>query len=127
MGVSLERIISGLFIVVGLINLYPVIGVVGANTLTNLYGIPFEESNLLILMRHRAVVFGLIGTFLIVAAVQRDWQTPALIAGMVSMISFLVVALLEGGYNAKITTVVIADLVASILLAVAGVLRLVMR
>ena len=120
----MERLISLLFIIVGLVNLYPIIGVFGANTLTNLYGLPFQESNLLILMRHRAILLGLIGVFLIAAAVQHDWQTPALIGGLISMLTFVVIAFLEGGFNSKITTVVIADVIASILLGVAGVLRM---
>lgn len=120
----MERLISLLFIIVGLINLYPIIGVFGSNTLTNLYGIPFEESNLLILMRHRAILLGLIGVFLIAAAVQQSWQTPALIGGLISMLTFVVIAFLEGGFNSRITTVVIADVIASVLLGVAGVLRM---
>ena len=119
----MERLISLLFIIVGLINLYPIIGVFGANTLTNLYGLPFEESNLLILVRHRAILLGLIGVFLIAAAVQHDWQIPALIGGLISILTFVLIAFLEGGFNPKITTVVIADVIALVLLGVAGVLR----
>ncbi|NOK60178.1 MAG: phosphopantetheine adenylyltransferase [Chloroflexi bacterium AL-W] len=120
----MERLISALFIIVGLINLYPIIGVFGSGTLTNLYGLPFQESNLLILMRHRAILLGLIGVFLIAAAVQHDWQTPALIGGLISMLTFVVIAFLEGGFNLRITIVVIADVIVSVLLGVAGVLRM---
>ena len=75
-------------------------------------------------MQHRAILLGLIGVFLIAAAVQHDWQIPALIGGLISMLTFVVIAFLEGGFNPKITTVVIADVIASVLLGVAGVLRM---
>jgi hypothetical protein len=119
----MERVISVLFILAGLINLYPIIGVSGSNTLTSLYGIAFQEPNLLILMRHRAILLGLIGLFLIVAAFEPDLQSPAFSIGLVSMLSFVVIALMEGGFNSKLNTVVVADVIASILLAAAALLR----
>ena len=123
----MEPLISSLFIVVGLINVYPVIGVLGSTSLTNLYGVPLDETNLLILMRHRAVLLGLIGIFLFVAAGQRDWQLPALVAGLVSMLSFVVIAYFEGTFTAKITMVVIADVIGAVLLGIAGLVRLLIR
>lgn len=123
----MERIISTLFVVAGLINLYPLVGLLGPSALTGLYGLPFGEPNLLVLMRHRAVLLGLVGLFLVAAALRREWQLPALIAGLLSMLSFVGIALDEGGYNARLRTVVIADVGASALLAVAGALRLLAR
>ena len=65
----MQKAIAGLLIVVGLIQIAPVTGVLGADRLSELYGLSFDEPNLAILMRHRAVLFGLLGAFLIYAAI----------------------------------------------------------
>jgi hypothetical protein len=77
-----------------------------------LYGIPVAEPNLVILMRHRAVLFALLGVFLLVAAVRPAWQPAALAAGFVSVGSFLWLAWSVGGTNAQLARVVTADVVA---------------
>ena len=45
-----------------------VVGVLGAERLNQLYGIDASEPNLAVLMRHRAVLFGLLGGFFVLAA-----------------------------------------------------------
>jgi hypothetical protein len=51
----MERGIQAALIVAGLIHFLPVAGVIGADQLTSMYALPFDERNLVILMRHRAV------------------------------------------------------------------------
>ena len=117
----LRYVLSFSLIVVGLIHLLPLAGVLGGERLSALYGIRIDEPNLAILMRHRAVLFGLLGAFLIFAAFRPGLQGPALAAGFVSVLSFLYLAWSVGGYNALIARVVTADLVALVCL-VAGAL-----
>ena len=50
------KTISGMLIVAAVIHLLPLAGMVSADRLTALYGLPFQEPNLLIMMRHRAVL-----------------------------------------------------------------------
>ena len=57
-----------MLIVVGVIHLLPLSGVLGGAQLFSLYGVPVDDPNLEILMRHRAVLFGLLGVFLVYAA-----------------------------------------------------------
>ena len=57
-----------LFLVVGLANLLPLVGVLSTVRLQMLYGVSIEDPNLAILMRHRAVLFGIVGTLLLSAA-----------------------------------------------------------
>ncbi len=87
-----------------------------------LYGISIEDPNLAILMRHRAVLFGIVGTLLLSAAFSPAFRPAGLVAGLVSMLSFVVLAVLVGGYNASIGRLVVIDGVASIALVVAFVL-----
>lgn len=84
----------------------------GSERLAALYGLSFDEPNLAILMRHRAVLFGLLGLFLLFAAFRPPFQTMAFIAGFVSVVSFLWLAWSVGGYNAQVGRVFMADIVA---------------
>ena len=59
----MQRVIQAALIVAGLIHFLPVAGVIGAHQLESMYALPFDERNLAILMRHRAVMLGLLGGF----------------------------------------------------------------
>jgi uncharacterized membrane protein len=72
-------------------------------------------------MRHLAVLFGLLGAFLVSAAFIPSLQLPALVAGFVSVVSFLYLAAAVGSYNEQVNRVVIADKVAVICLVVGAV------
>jgi hypothetical protein len=105
-------IVSATLLIVGIIHLLPLSGVLGGERLAVLYGLSFDEPNLAILMRHRAVLFGLLGLFLLLAAFRPTLRTLALVAGFASVVSFLWLAWSVGDYNAQIVRVVTADIVA---------------
>ena len=67
-------LIKAMLVIVGIIHLLPLVGMLGGERLSALYGLRFDELNLLILMRHRAVLFGLLGTYLLYAAFQPAHQ-----------------------------------------------------
>lgn len=104
--------ISATLIIVGVIHLLPLAGVLGAGRLEKLYGITFDEPNLVILMRHRAVLFGMLGAFLLFSAFYPPWQPLAFLAGWMSVLAFLAIAWSTGGYNHHTARVVKADLLA---------------
>lgn len=108
----MDKIVATFLIIVGIIHLLPVSGVLGAARLQALYGLPMDDPNLLILMRHRAVLFGIIGLMLIAAAFKPGWQVPAIAAGLISVIGFLILAKLGESPNAEIKRVVLVDWVA---------------
>lgn len=114
----MKYLVSISLILVGIIHLLPLSGVLSAERLLSLYGILFDEPNLEILMRHRAVLFGILGGFLIFAAFKPSFQLAGLIAGFVSVISFLYLALAVGSYNEQIARVFFADIVALVFLVV---------
>ena len=108
-----------MLLVVGIIHILPLSGVLSAARLFELYGMTFDDPNLEILMRHRAVLFGLLGIFLICSAFMPSLQLPALIAGFLSVVSFLYLSYTVGGYNEQVNRIVIADKVALVCLVVA--------
>ena len=114
----MRHLVSTMLVVVAVIHLLPLSGVLGGERLNALYGLSFDEPNLSILMRHRAVLFGILGLFFLVAAFQPALQVPAFIAGLVSVASFLWLARSVGGYNAQVARVVVADVVALICLLI---------
>lgn len=119
----MRYIVPGVLLIVALIHALPLVGVIGAAKLSTLYGIPVQEPNLEILMRHRAVLFGLLAAFLAYAAFHPSLHGLALVAAGVSVASFLALSAMVGGYNAALSTVVKADIVALVLLAAAAVVH----
>lgn len=114
----MRHLVSAMLVVVGVIHLLPLSGVLGSERLAALYGLSFNEPSLAILMRHRAVLFGLLGLFLCFAAFRPAWQTIAFVAGFVSVVSFLGLARSIGGYNALVARVIMADIVAMVCLII---------
>jgi len=108
----MRYLVSAMLVIVAIIHLLPLSGVLGGERLAALYGLSFNDPNLAILMRHRAVLFGLLGLFLLFAAFRPQLQAIAFIAGFVSVVSFLWLAWSVGGYNAYIARVFTADIVA---------------
>ena len=104
-------------LVAGIIHLLPVPGVMGVSTLARLYGIQVNDPNTAILMQHRALLFGVLGV-LMLSAIALPWlRVTALAVALFSAASFIAVAVAVGGYNPAIGRVVVADIVASVLLA----------
>lgn len=123
----MRYLISSMLVIVGIIHLLPVSGALGTERLVALYGLSFDEPNLAILMRHRAVLFGLLGAFLVVAAFKPEYQGAALVAGFASVLSFLYLAWSVGSYNAQIGRVFIADVVALVCLVVGAAAHFYLR
>ncbi|MER0044432.1 hypothetical protein [Pseudomonas sp. MGal98] len=89
----MSKLIGFLLLIVGVIHLLPLVGVLGGERLNALYGLSFNEPNLHILMRHRAVLFGLLGGLLVAAAFLPSLRAIALVGGLISVLSFLLLAL----------------------------------
>jgi hypothetical protein len=120
----LERAISAVLVIVGLINFVPIIGVTSAEVLATLYGIPSLDGDLLLLMRHRAVLFGVLGGLIIASAFRRHLQTAALVAAFMAMSGCVVLALMAGNIGVKIQNVMWVDVVAVVGLSWVALVRL---
>src|SRR5262245_23585040 len=114
----MDYVVSAMLAIVAIIHLMPLSGVLGRERLEALYGIPITEPNLLVLMRHRAVLFGVLGVFFAVAAFDPGLQPAAFIAGFASVAPFLWFARPAAKPNANVARVFRADVVALLCLIV---------
>ncbi|MDX5372345.1 MAG: phosphopantetheine adenylyltransferase [Pseudomonadaceae bacterium] len=108
----MNKLLAALLLVAGVIHLLPLAGVLGGERLNALYGLSLDEPNLQILMRHRAVLFGLLGALLTAAAFAPKLRGLALFGGLVSVVGFLLLAWSAPLYNEALQRVVVADWVA---------------
>ena len=102
--------------VAGVIHLLPVPGALGGEAIARLYGIAVDDPNTAILLQHRALLFGVLGVFMLSAIRWPGLRLAALSVGLASAASFLAIAVWVGGYNDAIARVVAADIVASVFL-----------
>jgi hypothetical protein len=114
----MKHVVSVGLVVAAIIHILPLSGVLGSDRLASLYGLSFDEPNLEILMRHRAVLFGVLGFFLLIAAFRPSLQTAAFVVGFVSVVSFLLLAWSVGGTNAQVARVFWVDIIALVALAI---------
>lgn len=111
-------LVCAMLVIVGIIKFLPVFGVLGADELASLYGLDFSDPNLAILMRHRAVLFGLLGVYLLVAAFRPSLQPAAFAAGFVSVLAYLLLVWTTDGHNPQIGKIAVVDVVALVCLVI---------
>ena len=117
-----EQVITALMLVVAAIHLVPISGFLGAQRLSALYGIDVASADLEILMRHRAVLFGILGVFFAYAGFTPAVQPIAFVAAAASLASFFFLAFSASEISPPIRKIVIGDVVAAICLVGAIVL-----
>ncbi len=113
----MKKLIAFLFVVVGIINLLPVIGVTSAAQLEEMYRVTLTSSDLVLLMRHRAVLLSIVGGLMFAAAWRPELRTAAIIANFTSMFTFVALSVTEANVNpalVRITAVDVFGLVALI-------------
>ena len=75
-----------------------------------------------LLLRHRALLFGIVGFFILYAAFRPALQPLAMLAAGVSMGGFLILALGSKPANAALATIILLDRIGLIVLALAAIL-----
>lgn len=117
-----ELSVTVLLLIVAVIHLIPFSGFTGIARLESLYGIRIEGHDLEVLMRHRAVMFGILGVFLGYAAFVPALQPLAFLAAFVSLVLFFYLAIAVGGYGGAVKRIVVGDVVAAICLSGAALI-----
>jgi len=116
-------VVTLVLLATALVHLLPVAGVLGAQRLSALYGVAITDPSLLLLMRHRALLFGVLAALMLAALVSEPLQPWALGAGLVSTASFVVLALGPDKLAPPLRTVMWIDVVLAAALALALGLR----
>jgi hypothetical protein len=117
----MRHLVTAALLLAGIVHLLPVAGVLGGPRLAALYGVQVADPNLDLLLRHRAVLFALLGLLLCAAAFRPVLQAPALIAGLASLVSFLSLAAMGGGLNPQLSRVFAVDVAALAVLGAGGI------
>jgi len=103
----------------GIINLIPSILAIFPGRIYGSYGVDILDPNMELLLRHRAVLFFIVGGILVYSALAKKYYALATITGLVSMVSFVVLYLsLSQSVNEQLRKVMLFDIVASTLLFV---------
>lgn len=111
----------------GLINFAPLVGVISAGKLEQAYSVSLASKDLEILMRHRALLFGVLGGFILYSAFSPSYQSAAMLMGGISMVGYAALVFLVGGYNESIFKVLVVDIVGIVFLVAAVLLKYVSR
>ena len=115
----MRQVAAVMLLLVACVHLAPLVGVLGSARLEALYGVPIEGPDLAILMRHRAVLFGLLGAYQLWAVFRPAQRTPAFVAGIVSLGAFLALVVMTPGHGAALARLATIDTVA-LVFAVVG-------
>ena len=107
-----------------LIHLAPLSGVLGAARLEKLYGAKITDPNVLLAMRHRAVIFGILGLGLVAAMIWPSVALPVIVGTILSDLAFLGLALMTPERSPEMNKVLAADVFSLICLGPALVLAL---
>ena len=112
-----------LLFVVGLINFLPIIGVLSADKLSAAYSVELIGNDIVILMRHRALLFGIIGGFIFFSLFKPLYQEAAMVMAAISMIGFLYFIWAVDGHNDALSKIAMVDVIGIVCLLIAAVLK----
>ena len=107
---------SLLFLIAGAINFIPISGAVSGEQLDKLYQIGVVSPDVGLLLRHRAFLFGIVGSIIIVAAFVPSLRLVATISGLVSMVSFIVFVFATKNSNPNLIQIAWIDVGATLVL-----------
>ncbi len=119
----MNRTISILLLIVGAINFLPVIGILSAAKLASAYSVDLVGNDIIILMRHRALLFGIVGGFVLFSVFKPAYQSVAMVMAAISMVGFLYFVWAAGEYNDSIFRISMIDLAGIACLLLASVLK----
>jgi hypothetical protein len=92
---------------------------VAGEQLDKLYQVGTVSTDVQLLLRHRAILFGIVGSILIISAFVPSLRLVATIYGLVSMISFIVLVFATKNANPNLVQIAWIDVAATIVLLLA--------
>lgn len=111
-----------ILVVIGLITASPVITALNPNGITSLYNVDFEDDAVLLLVRHRQVMLGVLGAALIYGAFFYHLRMMVIFATVVSKLAFIGLCITTPDLTQGIQRVIYFDAVSIVLLLVVAVI-----
>lgn len=118
----MRHLITLCVVIVGLINFAPLAAIVSASAVESAYQVTLPGDDLAILMRHRALLFGIVGGFVLLSALRPALRRQAMIMAAISMLGFAVL-MRTGEPNAALAKVLVVDYAGLFFLALAVALQ----
>ena len=121
----MENIYRIALFLAGMINLLPAFLAFIPDRISKSYGIELPNENYELLLRHRAILFGIIGGLMIYSAILKKYYEIATTVGLISMGSFIILfILIDKDFNSELKKVMMVDIVATVILCIGLVLFL---
>jgi heme A synthase len=121
----MELIFRTTLSIAGLINLIPALLAFFPDKISKSYGVVIPNANYELLLRHRAILFGIIGMLMIYSAVVKKHYEIATTVGLISMTSFIILYFIIGkDINSELKKIMIVDIIATVILCIGSVLFL---
>jgi len=115
----MELIFRICLFIAGVINFVPSILAFFPDKISSSYGVDISNTNYELLLRHRAVMFGIIGGIMIYSALTKRNYSMAIVIGLISMVSFFILyKFQQGEINPELTKVMRIDVVGIVVLLV---------
>jgi hypothetical protein len=122
--VTTDHVADTLLVLVGIVNLVPgVVATVSVERAAAAYGIAVDGPDLATVLRHRGVLLMVVGLGLVAVPWWPEIRTAAIVAGVISMASFVAIVLARPGVGAPLRKVMWIDVAALGLVLVAVLLR----
>jgi heme A synthase len=119
----MELIFRITLFIAGVINLLPSVLAFLPDKISKSYGIEIPNENYELLLRHRAILFGIIGGLMIYSAVAKKHYEVSTVIGLISMVSFIVLFFLIGkDINSELKKVMTVDIVGTVILCIGFIL-----
>jgi hypothetical protein len=109
----------------GIINILPSLLAFLPDKISKSYGIEIPNANYELLLRHRSILFGIIGGLMIYSAIAKKYYELSTIAGLVSLTSFIILYFIIGkDISQELKKVMLIDVVATLILCFGFILFL---
>ena len=105
----LDKIASIILVIVGIINILPIMVFFSPSQTRKLYGISLEGETLTLLMRHRGVLLSVVGVALIVSALKADYRLFVIALAFISKIAFIFLILTSTNHAIELNKVAWID------------------
>ncbi|GAB7193398.1 hypothetical protein NUM3379_41080 [Kineococcus sp. NUM-3379] len=102
--------VCSVMVLVGLVHVLPAVALVAPQRLEGLYGITGLTADEVLLMRHRALLLGLVGLVQFIAVIRPAVTATALVVALLSTGSFVLLAV-EAGASGPLRQVALVDVV----------------